>query len=247
MVIGTIQAFNEEGNIGPAVKSLFGVGCDRVVVLDGAWRNPDGSPFGGEFWVSRDGSRAEAEAAGAEWLIPIRHANDGEKRDALIRLCGAGPADFMLLLDADERAVGSIDLERCPSRHGNVLLHNDRPDDIPELRTRYLSEQGRVVPMLRWFRWSQSLHCEAPGIYVENGRRIHPYLVSALADHSGVASDPVLAAAHRVVRDHEWDLSPAETSLLPIVPGIEIRHVIEPSPERVAAKLRYYGLEAVTA
>lgn len=249
-VFGTIQAFNEAGNIGPAVESMYAAGVDHVVVVDGAWACADGSAFGGRGWFSDDGTVEEAIAAGAEVVTPahpdMAWAGDGSKRDFLLRASAAGPGDFLLLIDADERLEGRIDLPASPGGHGCVILHNDKPNDLEE-RTPWLDQAAREsVPLLRWFRWSPKLRCVAPGRYRDKGQPIHVYLVEALAARS-VALDDLGRAALAALRDVELQLPNDRLTILPLVPGIAIRHLAEASPERIAAKRRYYDLELAPA
>lgn len=244
-VIGTIQAFNEEAAIRGAVESLLAGGCDRVFVLDGAWANPDGTPFGGRGWWSTDATQAEAERAGADFVTDFNGVDvstDGKKRDALLRLCRAEPGDHVLLIDADERLVGKLDPDSWPSEHGCVIHRDLHPNDLPGVGGVWpRGDWGPEKPLLRWIRWSEDIRCETPGVYHDAGGRIHAYLVGAMSERAAGRHDPLFAHAYRVLRDHEHRLEPAATSLLPIVPDVEIHHAIEASPERVAAKELYYA------
>lgn len=249
-MFGAIPAFNEAGNIGAAVETMYAAGCGQVVVLDGAWACSDGSPFGGRGWVSDDGTVEEAVAAGAKVVTPTRPdrswAGDGSKRDFLLRATPAGPGDFLLLMDADERLEGRIDLAESPGGHGCVILHNDKPNDLDD-RTPWLDRESREsVPLLRWLRWSPKLRCVAPGRYRDKGQPIEVYLVEALAARSA-GLDELGRAALAALRDVELQLPNDRVSILPLVPGIAIRHLVEASPERIAAKRRYYDQELVAA
>lgn len=243
-VVGLICAFNEAGRIGRAVTSLLEVGCDRVVVVDGAWIAADGHTFEGGEWWSTDGTREEAEQAGAEFVQLHRPAgDDGAKRNVAIHACGAMPGDHLFLLDADERAVGK--LTDPPSGHGCVLLKNLKPNDLPGVRTDNLDPAHReTYPLLRWLRYDPDLCCDAPGRYRHGDNPIDVYLVPRLARASAEAGWPLLSQAYRALRDHEDVLEPGELSVLPILGGVEIEHVDEASPERVEAKRRYYDAQA---
>ncbi|HEX4521647.1 MAG TPA: hypothetical protein VH063_18880 [Gaiellaceae bacterium] len=239
-VIGTIQAFNEEDAITGAIESLYAAGCDRVVVVDGAWGNPDGTLFGNAAThLSTDGTCEAARAAGAEYVEPEYPfwAGDKSKRDYLLTF--GGPGDHLILLDADERLEGTIDEEACPAGHGCIVLHNDKPNDLA-IRTPWLDRDVRAsVPMLRWFRWSPTLTCLSPGHYRENGKPIHVYLVEALAAAADEMS-PLELAALAALRSIETKLPNKRLSILPIVQGIEIRHSVEATTDRIAAKRIYY-------
>lgn len=246
MIIGTIQAFQEAANIGGAVTSLLEAGCDRVVVVDGAWQNPDGTPFGGgDSWVSTDGTREAAVAAGAEFVVPaVRLGNDGAKRDFLIHAADAGPGDHLILLDADERLHGR--LTNAPAGHGCVVLRNDKPNDLPG-RTPWLDQANRAsVPMLRWLRWSPTLRCAGPGRYVENGEPIRVYLIEALAARVANA-DWLELAALAALREAQFEIPNDHLTILPLVPGVEISHCVPAGEGRMAAKHAYYASELATA
>ena len=100
--------------------------------------------------------------------------------------------------------------------------------------------------MLRWFRWSPSLGCIAPGRYLERDVEIQPYLVNALAALR-YAPGSIERAALAALRSVEYQLPNAAISVLAIVDGIEISHCITAGEERVAAKIAYYGPEPAIA
>lgn len=238
-----MQAFNEEANIAEAVESLFTGGCERVVVVDGAWLSPDGTWFGGGGQWSTDDTVTEARQAGAEVLAtPDGWAGgDGAKRELLLRMCGASEGDFILLVDADERLVGHARLEESPSGHACVIHRDLFSNDLEGLGGVWpRGDYGPEKPLLRWLRYSRDLQCQAPGVYFDHAGRIHAYIVGAMAARVDNRREPLLTHAYRVLRELEHHMKPAEASLLPIVPGIEIHHVAEPASERVAAKRRHY-------
>lgn len=219
-VIGAIQAFQEADKIADAVESLFACGCDRVVVLDGAWQLPDGTPFGDSHeLLSTDETATEAERAGAIVVYPTGPMyGDGGKRHALIRSLNANHHDHVLILDADERVVGSLDRGNLPTGHAVVILRNLRENDLPGIRGTFPSgDYGPVVPLIRWLLWTPGLRCDGPGRYANESGPIRPYV------------DEI----------EDW-MTPMEMCALPILPGVEILHNQQPSPERVAAKIRYY-------
>lgn len=222
-VIGAIQAFQEEDKIAGAVESLFAAGCDRVVVLDGAWLLPDGSPFGGAL-LSTDRTAAEAEAAGATVIVTDEPMfGDGGKRHMLIRSLDADPGDRVFILDADERIEGTIDRDGLPVSHAVVILRNLRENDLPGIRGTFPSgDYGPKVPLIRWLLWSPGLRCDGPGRYADEQGPIQPYV------------DGITAA-----------MEPEEACALPILQGVEILHIVQPSPDRIAEKVRYY--EALSA
>lgn len=220
MVIGLVPAYNEAGNIGPACRSLFVAGCDRVVVLDGAYRYADGTSYLDGGRRSTDGMEREARREGAEVLVPYQQPRFGEKREMLLRLCGARSEDHVLFLDADERAMGK--LEDLPEGHANVVLRNLKPNDLPDLRGTWPhGDAGPVVPLLRLLRWSSGLHFLGPGEFAVDGEPIEPYDQYALQADPGIPLEQACA--------------------LPLLQGFEIHHVTVAPPERVEAKRRAYA------
>jgi len=246
VIIGTIQAFNEEGQIGQAVNSLFEAGVHKVFVLDGAWRNPDGTWFGGAGHKSSDRTVDEAREAGARVdCVPENFSGgDGAKRDLLVQYAGAALGDHLLLLDADELLVGRVSGPAAPSEHGCIVLHN-RENDLPGVRTPWLDKAVREsVPLLRWFRFYPTLRCRAPGQYTVEGKLLRPYLTQQLQDELAKrGDDTALRAAYTALRDVEDQLPNEYLSAYPIVPGVEIVHRSEPRAARIQAKVRYYGVQ----
>lgn len=219
-VIGLIPAYNEAGNIAPAVTSLFRVGCARVVVLDGAYLYEDGTSFLGGGCSSTDGMQREAYVVGAEVITPDVQPRFGQKREMLLRRCGAGEGDYVFFLDADERAVGNI--VELPAGHANVVLRNLKPNDLPDLRGTWpRGDAGEAVPLLRFLRWSEGLHFLGPGKFAVDGVAVEPYDEQALADNP--------------------DISLEQASALPLLRGVEIHHVVEAPPERIEAKRKAYS------
>lgn len=247
-VIGLITAYQCEHEIGAAVRSLRDGGCHRVVVLDGAWPLPDGTPFGGGDWFSTDRTWEEARRAGATFLqeeMPI--GGDGAKRQRLLEICGAGNGDHLLFLDSDEILVGKLDPATWPYGHGCVIHRDLHANDLSVGGVWPHGDYGPEKPLLRWMRWSDDLRCERPGVFHDAAGRIHAYLVGAMAERAAGRHDPLFAHAYRALRDVEEHIPLEVASLLPIVPGVEIHHASEPSPDRVAAKERYHSMEPAAA
>lgn len=240
MIVGLICAYQEAKRIGDAVCSLFAAGCDGVVVVDGAWRNPDGSWFGGaDEPYSSDWMDAAAVEAGACVVKAPEEClgSDGDKREWAIHNCLASKGDHLLLLDADERLSGQLD--DPPSGHGCLMLHN-RPDELG-FRTPWLDEATlSEIPLLRWLRYSEELRCEAPGVYFDKHGLIEPYLVPILARHPEVERDPHLGQAYRAIREHRRLLPPVAWTVLPILDGLSIEH-LPADPGKTEAKRVYYG------
>jgi hypothetical protein len=220
VVIGLIPAFNEARNIGPATRSLFVAGCERVVILDGAYRYEDGSSFMDGGCKSSDGMSREAKREGAEVIVPRRQPRFGEKREMLLRLCGASEDDHVLFMDADERAMGS--LRDLPEGHANVVLRNRKPNDLPDIRGIWpRGDAGEAVPLLRLLRWAPGLHFLGLGKFALDGEPIEAY------DDEALNRDPHIPLE--------------QASALPLLRGFEIHHVTPASPERIKAKRRMYA------
>lgn len=101
MLIGCVAAYEEEALLPGCLQSL-GRQVERLVVVDGAYADfPHEAPW------SRDATRAIAEAFGAEWIGcgGLAWRDEVEKRNAYL----VGEAgDWYVVLDADERMVGSL-------------------------------------------------------------------------------------------------------------------------------------------
>lgn len=219
-VIGLVPVFEEAGNIGDCVESMLHAGCDRVVCLDGAYKAADGHSFMGGGVRSDDGTVEIAEQAGATVIVPTRQPRFGEKRQLLLELCDASPGDHVLFMDADERAFGR--LADVPDGHACVLLRNLKPNDLPDIRMEWPhGDAGPAVPLLRLLRWTPGLRFLSPGQFSDEHGLVTPYLNDSLELYE-VADQPRLACA------------------LPLLDGIEIHHVAEHTPERVAWKRRFY-------
>lgn len=97
-------AYQEAAKIGEALASLKRAGCERLVVVDGAWR---WFPRYGEGPGSTDETVEIARAAGAEVIEAPTTGWDSEVAARNSYLVGK-PGDWYLVLDADERAHGSL-------------------------------------------------------------------------------------------------------------------------------------------
>lgn len=226
-VIGVIAAFQEEGRISEAVTSLLEAGCDRVHVLDGAWLDPFGQPFGGGPLFSTDNTVAEARAAGAHVLVLGGfEGGDAGKQQALIHHCDAETGDVIVRIDADERLRGTLPEI---AGHSLVWLHNHGANDLPGIRSTWPrgDDADHPIPLLRVLQYQPDLHCWRPGRWVTGDGELHPYVVGALARHIDENElpwgDPV-ARAYRHFRDNEHLVDPADTAAFPILEGVWIDH-----------------------
>jgi len=243
-VIGAISAFEEQDQIGDAVRSLLDVGCKRVVVLDGAWTTTDGRAFHGGGALSRDRTRHEAEAAGAQYVTPQEPCGSPRrKRTMLLHACDAQNGDHLLLLDADERAVGQLPApDKLPAGHACVVRHNLRPEDLPGLRGTWpRGDGGPTVPMLRLIRWNDTLEAVRPGRLRDRGQLVEPYLVTALTMIADTMTDPIIRQAAAALRETEQHLTPELACALPVLTTLHLEHVGQPSEQKVQAKRDYIG------
>ncbi len=241
-IIGAIQAYQEGGRIGPAVKSLLASGCDSVFVLDGAWTDPTGATFGDGPQASDDGTLDEARDAGARVDVWSGVGSDADKQTALLVACGAVRGDYVVKIDADERIEGRL---RGPGSHAMIMLSNEGDNDIPGVRGTWPrgDDSDAPIPLWRMFKWSPDLVCLRPGRWTEGGRLVEPYLVGALAASRAVVDDQLVAQAHRLIRDHEAMFDPALLAALPILDDVMIRHYRDGS--KASAKRAYYEAVAV--
>lgn len=102
-LIGCVCTYNEAPHVQGAIESLFAVGCDRVVVVDGQWQGfaPD------EHYASTDGTQDIARQAGAE-VIEAQGGAWPTQVDARNAYLVGEPGDWYLVCDADERCRGTL-------------------------------------------------------------------------------------------------------------------------------------------
>lgn len=100
-LIGCVATYNEAALVAGALESLWRIGCDRVLVVDGAWGNFDA----GNDYLSTDGTREVALAHGAEVIeAPGRRWHD--QPEARSTYLVGEPGDWYIVCDADERCQG---------------------------------------------------------------------------------------------------------------------------------------------
>jgi hypothetical protein len=100
-LIGCVATYNEADLVAEAINSLWRIGCDRVIVVDGAWGKFDD----GNHYVSTDGTQDVARLLGAEVIeAPGRRWHDQPEARSLY-LVGE-PGDWYIVCDADERCQG---------------------------------------------------------------------------------------------------------------------------------------------
>lgn len=112
-IIGVMVAYQEAAYIGEALQSLLTIGCERLVVVDGAWNcfpRYDEGPH------STDGTQEIARSLGAE-VIPAPEKGWKTQVRARNAYFVGQPGDWYFILDADERVIG-----RLPARlEGDAL------------------------------------------------------------------------------------------------------------------------------
>lgn len=101
-LIGCMATYNEAALVAEAIDSLWRIGCDRVLVVDGAWGNFDP----GNHHVSTDGTLEIAVAHGAQVIQPGRRWHD--QPEARSQYLVGEPGDWYLVCDADERCRGVL-------------------------------------------------------------------------------------------------------------------------------------------
>lgn len=140
-------AYQEASQIGEALASLRAAGCERLVVVDGAWGAFERY---GETASSTDGTQELARACGAQvidapaggWLDEVTARNG-----YLVGL----PGDWYLILDADERATGVLPSSLL-APEGAYQLWVRTPGEAPVRRIRLVLEDGSV--RYQYAHWS---------------------------------------------------------------------------------------------
>ena len=100
-LIGCVATYNEADLVAEAINSLWRIGCDRVIVVDGAW----GAFDDGNHYLSMDGTRDIALAHSAEVIeAPDRRWHD--QPEARSQYLVGEPGDWYIVCDADERCQG---------------------------------------------------------------------------------------------------------------------------------------------
>ena len=123
-VCAIIPVLDEEGAIGPTIAGLPRDCIDAIIVVDGG---------------SRDGTVAEAQAAGAEVLIETRRGYGRACASGAERARAAG-AEILLFLDGDGADAG----EQAGRIVGPVL--EGSADFVIASRTRGPRERGSMAP-----------------------------------------------------------------------------------------------------
>ena len=151
MIIACINAYQDEGFIGDAIRSVAGK-VDRIIVVDGAY---EGFPlYRGEPY-STDRTVELAESLGCEVIETRRTWKDQvEKRNAYLL---GEDGDWYLPIDSDERL------------HGELFPGPDEAYRIPcQLRK-------HRIPMMRIFRHQPGIkYAGAHNVISVNGRIIRP-------------------------------------------------------------------------
>lgn len=179
-IIGVMTAYQEAEYIGEALQSLLTIGCERLVVVDGAWAC---FPRYAEGPHSTDGTQEIARSFGAE-VIPAPAKGWKTQVRARNAYFVGQPGDWYFILDADERVIG-----RLPARLEGDALEMWRitpgvttPDRIMRLvkedgtlkycYTHYaLFRQGRIIDRATTLDSVVIAHPGRPGDADRNNRR----------------------------------------------------------------------------
>lgn len=139
MIIGVMCAYQEAAVVGDGLASLRAAGCERLVVVDGAWRH---FAWYGDEPGSTDGTVEIARSWGAQVIEPPA---DGWSDEVTARngyLVGE-PGDWYLVLDADERATGVLPTV-LDAPEGVYQLWVRTPGIAPVRRMRLVQEDGSL-------------------------------------------------------------------------------------------------------
>ena len=205
MIAAIIPVLNEQGAIGPTVRSLPRDLLDLIVVVDGD---------------SRDGTVAEARAAGAEVLV--------ERRRGYGRACASGAAlaaergaEVLLFMDGDgadaPEAIGSI---LAPVVDGTA-------DFVIASRTRGVREPGSMG-------WHQVLAGRVVGLAVGALSGVRYSDMCALR----ALRVETLAGLRMREMGYGWNL---EMQMRAALTGLRVREVPVPYRNRVAGVSKVAG------
>ncbi len=239
MIVGAIAAFNEEERIGGAVESLLNIGCQRVLVLDGAWLDGEGVPFGQESYFSNDLTCEVAREAGAE-VQQWAGGDDAAKQTQLIHRAGRMGATYIFRMDADEIARGYLPEI---TGHSMVWLHNHGANDIPDVRSTWPrgDDSAMPIPLFRVYKYQPDLVCVRPGRWVTDHGALEPYITGQLAHLIDTVNLPFrhpLSRFYRDWREEEGRMAPELTAAFPILNYVDIDHFRD--DRNAVAKRAYY-------
>lgn len=148
MIIGCMCVYQEAECIGEALASLRAAGCERLVVVDGAWRWFERYGDGPQ---STDGTVEIARAAGAEMIEAPATGWDSEVAARDSYLVGK-PGDWYLFLDADERVTGMLPPVLDAPEGAYQLAVMRTPGEAPVRRIRLVRESGSL--RYQYTHWS---------------------------------------------------------------------------------------------
>lgn len=235
MIIGVMVAYQDAERIGDALASLRAVGCERLVVVEGAWR---WFPRYGDGPESTDGTAEIARAYGAEVIEPPA---DGWPDEVTARngyLVGK-PGDWYLMLDTDERATGRLPAS-LDAPEGAYQLWWLTPGEADLRRVRLVQEDGSLrYQYAHWAMYRQGRlidqaalmddvaidHVGRPGDtdraqrkvawYARSGAHEQAYLINGRAPAWAVEVEMMEKVAFRYVGGGAW------------VPGLPARDLLE--------------------
>lgn len=197
MIIGVMCAYEEAAVVGEALASLRAAGCERLVVVDGAWRHFERY---GDGPGSTDGTQEMARLQGAEVIeAPARGWVDQvTARNAY--LVGE-PGDWYVILDADERMAGVLPgtLDVAPECAYLVTIRTAGEPAVRRIRVvredgtlRYqyahygLYRQGHLVDQAALLDAVEVLHVGRPGDHERERRKSAWYALASGAERTWV-------------------------------------------------------------
>ena len=140
VIVGVMCAYQEAGLLGPALESLRAAGCERLVVVDGAWRWFDRY---GDGPGSTDGTQELARSLGAE-VIEAPAAGWPDQVTARNAYFVGEPGDWYVILDADERMTGVLPGTLDDAPEGAYQVWVRTAGESPVRRIRLVREDGSL-------------------------------------------------------------------------------------------------------
>lgn len=140
MIIGVMCAYQEAAVVGDGLASLRAAGCERLVVVDGAWRHFE---WYGDGPGSTDGTRELARLHGAE-VIEAPGAGWRSEIEARNAYLVGEPGDWYVALDADERMAGVLPGTLDDAPEGAYLVWIRTAGEPAVRRIRVVREDGTL-------------------------------------------------------------------------------------------------------
>lgn len=194
-----INVYHDAAKLRACLASLAGV-ADRVVVVDG--RYADFPSYGADDQgASQDDTLAVARAAGAtivEAPCGKPWADEIVKRNAYMDACEAG--DYLLVVDADERAEGTVDREALAARSDWMVGHYRIEQYELNRARKHGEEEAKTLGSL----WLHRLFAWREGIRYEGAHNI-VHVGSTVINPLALANEPAARFAGLRLRHEQVD------------------------------------------